>query len=73
MLTLRKEAFEIMLQGLIDTAVEKMCVLGKKEAKGDVLRILRMIRDLETFWNSDCELSEIDFSLKARATLSKHR
>jgi len=68
---LRKEVYEIMLQGLIETALEKMCVLGKEEARGDVLRILRMIRDLETFWNSDRDLSQTDFSLKARETLGK--
>lgn len=68
-----KEQFETMLDGLIATAIEKICVLGKEDAKDDVSKITEMIEDLEDFWNSDGELSDTDFSLKARETLSKFK
>lgn len=66
-----KEQFETMLDGLITAAIEKNCVLGKEDAQDDVSKITEMIEDLEDFWNSDGELSDTDFSLKARETLSK--
>lgn len=70
---MNKEQFETMLDGLIATAIEKICVLGKEDAKDDVSKITEMIEDLENFWNSDGELSGTDFSLKAHETLSKFK
>lgn len=68
-----KEQFETMLDGLIATAIEKICVLGKDDAQDDVSKITEMIEALEDFWNSDGEISDTDFSLKARETLSKFK
>lgn len=68
-----KKQFETMLDGLIATAIEKICVLGKEDAQDDVSKITEIIEDLEDFWNSDGELSDTNFSLKARETLSKFK
>lgn len=68
-----KDQFENMLGGLIATAIEKICVLGKEDAKDDVSKITEIIEDLEDFWNSDGQLSDTDFSLKARENLSKFK
>ncbi len=68
-----KDQFETMLDGLIATAIEKICVLGKEDAKEDVSKITEIIEDLEDFWNSDGQLSDTDFSLKASETLSKFK
>lgn len=68
-----KEQFETMLDGLIVTAIEKICVLGKEDSQDDVSKITEMIEDLEAFWNSDGKLSDTDFSLKARETLSRFK
>ena len=70
---MNKEQFETMLDGLIATTIEKTCVLGKEDSQDDVSKITEMIEDLEDFWNSDGELSDTDFSLKARETLSKFK
>ena len=70
---MNKKQFETMLDGLIATAIEKICVLGKEDYQDDVSKITEMIEDLEDFWNSDGELSDTDFSLKIRETLSKFK
>ena len=70
---MNKEQFETMLDGLITTAIEKTCVLGKEDAQDDVSKITEIIEDIEAFWNSDGELSDTDFNLKTRETLSKFK
>lgn len=39
----------MMLEGLVATAVEKICVLGEEDAKEDVSNIIEMIEELESF------------------------
>ena len=56
--------FEIMMEGLISTAVEKICVLGREEAEEDLAAITKMVHDLECFWNIEGGLSDIDWSEK---------
>lgn len=68
---MNKGQLEIMLEGLIATAVEKTCVLGEEEAKEDVLRIIEMIEELESFWNPDGEVTNVDYVLKANEVLTK--
>ncbi len=52
---------KIMMEGLIATAVEKICVLGCEDAKEDVGKIIDMVEDLEIFWDNDGKLTEIDW------------
>ena len=55
---------KIMMEGLIATAVEKICVLGWEDAKEDVEKLVDLVEDLEMFWNPDGNLTEIDWQEK---------
>lgn len=44
------------LQGLLATAVEKVCVLGKEDAKEDLKKLREVYEDLVLFWGLDEEL-----------------
>ncbi len=52
---------KIMMEGLIATAVEKICVLGWKDAKEDVEKLVDLVKELEVFWDSDGSLTETDW------------
>ena len=52
---------KIMMEGLITTAVEKICVLGWEDAKEDVEKLVDLVEDLEMFWDSDGRLTETDW------------
>jgi hypothetical protein len=52
---------KIMMEGLIATAVEKICVLGWEDAKEGVEKLVDLVEDLEMFWDSDGNLTEIDW------------
>jgi hypothetical protein len=52
---------KIMMEGLIATAVEKICVLGWEDAKEDVEKLVDLVKELEMFWDSDGSLTEIDW------------
>ena len=58
-----------MMEGLISTAVEKINVLGWEDAKEDVQKIVEMVDDLEMFWDSDGELTGIDWVAKILAAV----
>ena len=58
-----------MMEGLISTAVEKIRVLGWEDAKEDVQKIVEMVDDLEMFWDSDGELTGIDWVAKILAAI----
>jgi len=60
---------KIMMEGLIATAVEKICVLGWEDAKEDVGKIIDMVEDLELFWDSDGGLTKIDWMAEISATV----
>ena len=49
------------MEGLLMTAVEKICVLGFEDAKEDVGKIVDMVEELEAFWNSSGSLTERDW------------
>lgn len=68
---MNKEQLEMMLEGLIATAVEKTCVLGEEEVKADVSKIIEMIEELESFWNPDGEVTNVDYVLKANEVLAR--
>lgn len=58
---MNKHRYAHMMIGLIDTAKEKICVLGEQDAQPDISRIRETIEDLECFWNSDGQLSQSDW------------
>ena len=60
---------KIMMEGLIATAVEKISVLGWENAKEDVQKFIDVVEDLEMFWDSDGELTGIDWVAKILAAV----
>ena len=50
-----------MMEGLIETAAEKINALGWEDAKEDVQKLTDVVEDLEMFWDSDGELTETDW------------
>jgi hypothetical protein len=46
-----------MLQGLILTILEKQKVLGIADSKHEVLTLLNLMEDMESFWNADKALN----------------
>ena len=52
---------KMIMEGLIATAVEKICVLGWEDAKEDVEKLVDLVGDLEMFWDSDGRLTETDW------------
>lgn len=41
--------FKTMMEGLMATAIEKICVLGLEDSKADVEKIIDFVEDLENF------------------------
>ena len=58
-----------MMEGLISTAVEKINVLGWEDAKAHIQKIVEMVDDLESLWDSDGELTGIDWVAKILAAV----
>lgn len=57
-----KEArYSQMMKGLIDTAVEKVLVLGPEEANKEVEALRSTIEELEQFWNGDQQITYKDW------------
>ena len=50
-----KTQYQILksLDGLIITAIEKICVLGEKDAQPDVQQLKEVYEDLVLFWGMD--------------------
>jgi hypothetical protein len=63
--------FKIMLEGLIATAVEMILVLGWEDAQKEVKRLVEMVSDLDSFWNSNGELSNFDWENRMVTTVEK--
>ena len=61
---MQRITYNLMMEGLVSTAVEKICVLGREEAEEDLAAITKMVYDLECFWNMEGDLSDIDWSEK---------
>lgn len=61
---MQRITFNLMMEGLVKTAVEKICVLGREEAEEDIAAITKMVYDLDCFWNMEGDLSDIDWSEK---------
>ncbi len=51
------------MEGLIATAIEKICVLGPEDSKEDVEKIIDLVEDLESFWD---DLSQEEISWHTR-------
>ena len=58
---MKRLQFKLMMEGLIMTAVEKIYVLGFEDAKEEVEKIIEMVEELDEFWNSTGDLTEIDW------------
>ena len=66
---MKRLQFKIMMEGLISTAVEKINVLGWEDAKAHIQKIVEMVDDLESLWDSDGELTGIDWVAKILAAV----
>lgn len=66
---LTRVQMKMMMEGLIATAVEKISVLGWENAKEDVQKFIDVVEDLEMFWDSDGELTGIDWVAKILAAV----
>ena len=51
-----EELLQETLKGLLTTAVDKVCVLGKEDALEDLTQIRNMYVELVRFWTLDEEL-----------------
>ena len=57
---MKASRYNEMMIGLIQTAIEKQCVLGD-DAKKDIDKIREVMDDLQMFWNSDESLTYSDW------------
>ena len=58
---MKKERYNQMMEGLIETAVEKVLVLGPEEANREVEALRATIEELEQFWNGDQQITNQDW------------
>ncbi len=49
---MKRDRYHEMMMGLLQTAEEKVNVLGFEDAKPYLSKIMNMVADLEYFWNS---------------------
>jgi len=68
---MQKIAYNLMMEGLVKTAVEKIQVLGREGAKEDIAAITKMVNDLESFWNPEGNLTAIDWSEELATAIKK--
>lgn len=69
---MKRLQFKMMMDGLVRSAVEKICVLGSEEAEEDIAAITKIVDDLECFWNMEGDLSDIDWSEKLATAIKNH-
>lgn len=48
----------IVIKALADTAIEKICVMGEDDARGDILKLRDVVHDLVDFWGLDEQLKD---------------
>lgn len=70
---MKRLELKIMMEGLVSTAIEKICVLGFEDSKEDVEKIIDMIEDLECFWNSSGKLSSTNWMEEINSTVEALR
>ena len=68
---MQRITFNLMMEGLVKTAVEKICVLGREKAKEDLAAITKMVHDLECFWNAKGDLTDINWSEELATAIKK--
>ena len=59
-----RDMYMTMMGGLVATIKEKAMVGGQDDR---VRELVDIIEDLQEFWNSDEELTRIDYSISAKA------
>lgn len=62
--------FKVMMEGLIATAIEKICVLGPEDSKEDVKKIIDLVDDLENFWE-DTRQEEVSWHMKIKEAVDE--
>jgi uncharacterized protein YukE len=67
---MRASRYNEMMIGLIQTAIEKQCVLGG-DANNDIDKIREVMVDLQMFWNSDGSLTYSDWVKRLDKELEK--
>ena len=67
---MKASTYNEMMIGLIQTAIEKQCVLGD-DAQEDIDKIREIIEDLQMFWNSDESLTYSDWIERLDKELGK--
>ncbi|MTI71075.1 MAG: hypothetical protein FH751_12570 [Firmicutes bacterium] len=65
-----RKQLKIMMEGLIATAIEKICVLGSEDSMEDVNNIINLVEDLENFW-ADLSQEEITWHTKITEAVDK--
>ena len=68
---MQRITYNLMMEGLVNTAIEKIQVLGREEAEEDIAAITKMVYDLECFWNMEGDLSDIDWSEELATAIKK--
>ncbi len=68
---MQRITYNLMMEGLVNTAIEKIQVLGREEAEEDITAITKMVHDLESFWNAEGDLTSIDWSEELATAIKK--
>jgi len=68
---MQRITYNLMMEGLVNTAIEKIQVLGREEAEEDITAITKMVHDLECFWNAEGDLTSIDWSEELATAIKK--
>ena len=69
---MKRLQFEMMMDGLVSSAVEMICVLGSEGAEEYIAAITKMVDDLDCFWNTEGDLSDIDWNEKLVTAIKNH-
>ena len=68
---MQRITYNLMMEGLVNTAIEKIQVLGREGAEEDIATITKMVNDLESFWNPEGNLTAIDWSEELATAIKK--
>ena len=68
---MQRITYNLMMEGLVNTAIEKIQVLGREGAEEDIATITKMVNDLENFWNAEGNLTAIDWSEELATAIKK--
>lgn len=68
-----KVQLEMMFKGLIATAVEVIYVQGWEDAREEVQRLTELVGDLELFWDSDGEITGVDWGMEIAKAVERAR